>query len=411
MNGELISRLARQTLERCDQLAECTEEADRSLLTRTCLGDAMKKAHTLTADWMTQAGLAVRLDGAGNLCGRRSGQEKEIVVTGSHLDTIVQAGRYDGILGVLLGIALADYMRETGLESRWGYEVVAFADEEGVRFRQPYLGSIGYMEGLRPGLLELRDSEGISVKDALLNFGVREADIGRPAISATEIHSFFELHIEQGPVLEARGLSLGIVTAIVGQRWYSAHFAGQANHAGTTPMELRRDALTGAAEWILCVEDLARKTPDLVATVGQITVRPGVTNAVPGRADVTLDIRHPDDALLKNLAGQLEEKARNIASRRQLDFGLEERSFMPAAPCAADLMDRWEKSLQAMGLPPFRLLSGAGHDARVVALKRPVSMLFIHSPRGLSHHPEEAVREKDVALALEAAIRYFQSLS
>ncbi|MBE7437824.1 MAG: Zn-dependent hydrolase [Spirochaetales bacterium] len=410
MNQELISRLARQTLQRCDELATCTEDSDPSLLTRTCLGEAMKKAHSLTAGWMEEAGLTVRLDGAGNLCGRRAGQEKRIVVTGSHLDTIVHAGRYDGILGVLLGIALARLMEESRVKTRLGFEVVAFADEEGVRFKQPYLGSIGYMEGLRPGLLELTDGQGISLKEALLQFGVQPDEIGRPSIAAQDMHSFFELHIEQGPVLEARGLALGIVTAIVGQRWYTARFEGQANHAGTTPMELRRDALCGAAEWILSTEELARSTPDFVATVGRIEAQPGVTNAVPGRVELTLDIRHPDDTRLRDLAKHLEERARTIAGRRQLDFFLEERSSLPAAPCSSDLMDKWEDSLQAMGLPPFRLLSGAGHDARIVALKSPISMLFIHSPRGLSHHPEESVRENDVALCLQAAWRYFQSL-
>jgi allantoate deiminase len=293
----------------------------------------------------------------------------------------------------MLGIALVEILQEKSQGLPYGFEVVGFADEEGVRFRQPYLGSIGYIEGLRPGLLELKDQNGVSLESALEKFGVHMRQTPRPSIEPERLHSFFEMHIEQGPVLEAKDLSVGIVTAIVGQKWYSCSFEGQANHAGTTPMELRRDALAGAAELILYLEHMARTTTDCVATVG-----------------FTLDLRHPDDDRLTQIEAEVIAKAQSIASRRGLTFNAELRSAMPAAPCNEGLMRKMEQAFMKASRTPFRLLSGAGHDARVMALHAPMSMLFIRSPRGLSHHPEESVRLEDVAIALEVAYHYLLQL-
>ncbi|MEA2293660.1 MAG: allantoate deiminase [Solirubrobacteraceae bacterium] len=356
---------ARAVLERCDELARCSEEPGR--LTRRFGTPALAEARSLVAGWMEAAGLTPRVDAVGNLLGRRG--SGPVFLLGSHLDTVVDAGRYDGPLGVLCAIAVAERLPDRRLE------VAAFADEEGVRFGTAYLGSALLAGRFDPAWLDRTDAGGVALRSL----------VGDPASLAgpprDDLLGYAEVHIEQGPVLERLDRPVGVVTAIAGQTRARVTFTGRAAHAGTTPMDRRSDALVAAAGWVLEVHALARATPGLVATVGELRVEPGAGNVVPGRVVASLDVRHPED----------EVRAHAVA---QLLAGVE----------AEVLQDNDAIRCDDAGFPAAlpRLASGAGHDAVMLSAVCPVSMLFVRSPGGISHHPAEAVREADVAVALDA---------
>jgi allantoate deiminase len=323
---------AREIIRRCRRLAECTEEPGH--ITRPYGSPAMAEAQRLVREWMEEAGLAVRVDGVGNVRGVRGDAPRLMI--GSHIDSVPHAGAFDGVLGVMLGIALA----------RDGVEVVAFAEEE-----VSFLGSRS---------LELDGSAS----------------------------RYLEFHIEQGPVLESLGLPLGVVEGIVGQSRFELRFAGRAGHAGTTPMHLRQDAVVAAAEWICEVRRVACETTGLVATVGRIEAIPGAANVVAGEARATLDVRHADDAVRRAAVARLLPAGRAtwVQTMDQPAVALE------PGPVAC--------AVEAAGFPAHRMMSGAGHDAMIMAGKLPASMLFLRSPGGISHHPDENVLEEDVAAAL-----------
>jgi hydantoinase/carbamoylase family amidase len=372
---------ARRVLERADELAGFTAEPGR--ITRPVATPAMAGALARVREWMQEAGLVTRSDPLGNLAGRRGAGPP--LVIGSHVDSVADAGRYDGVLGVLVGI-------EVAAATDVPLEVVAFADEDGLRFRSAFLGSRGYLGRLTPADLALRDEAGVSVAEAL---GVAAP---WPGIAPPEIRAYYEVHIEQGPVLDAAGLPLGVVTAIAGQTGAAVAFAGRAGHAGTTPMDLRRDALAAAAELILAAERTARETPGLVATVGALRVPHGATNVIPGRVELTLDVRHAEDAVREAAVARL----RAGAGRPGVAAEWDEHSA-PATPCS--LVEPLRRAVAAVGAPVRELVSGAGHDAMVMAGVTDVGMLFVRCPGGISHHPDEAVREDDVALAIAATVR------
>jgi hydantoinase/carbamoylase family amidase len=372
---------ARRVLERADELAACTAEPGR--ITRPVATPAMADALARVREWMEAAGLETRSDPLGNLAGRRGGDPP--LVIGSHLDSVADAGRYDGVLGVLVGI-------EVAAATDTPIEVVAFADEDGLRFRSSFLGSRAYLGRLTAGDLALRDGEGISLADAL---GV---DAPWAGIAPPGIRAYYEVHIEQGPVLDAEGLPLGVVTAIAGQTSATVAFAGRAGHAGTTPMALRRDALAAAADFILSAERTARETPGLVATVGTIGVPHAATNVIPGRVELSLDVRHAEDAVRAGAVRRLRE----TAGRPGVKVEWRDRT-VAATPCS--LVAPLRRAVEAVGAPVRELVSGAGHDAMVMAGVTDVGMLFVRCPGGISHHPDEAVREEDVALAIDATVR------
>jgi allantoate deiminase len=369
---------AARVLERCAQLGEISEESGR--LTRRFGTDAMREANALVAGWMREAGLTVREDEVGNLIGRRG--EGQAFVLGSHLDTVPNAGRYDGPLGVLVALA--------AVERGWPrvpIEVVGFADEEGVRFGTAYLGSAAFAGRFDPGWLDLVDEDGIRLGDLVA---------GVPAGGPPPL-GYLEVHIEQGPVLERLGEPLGVVTAIAGQSHAEVTFAGEAGHAGTVPMGSRRDALAGAAEWVLAVE-----LEGPLATVGRLDVEPGARNVIPGKATMALDVRDADDGVRAAAVIALRARAAEIADRRRLDLVWEDTASIPAVDMDARLTAAFR------GFP--RLVSGAGHDAAMMATVAPAAMLFVRCRGGISHHPDESVEEADVAAALDALERFLRAL-
>jgi allantoate deiminase len=352
---------------------------------------------------MTAAELEVRIDAAGNLIGRRPGRtvDAPIFVVGSHVDTVPDAGMYDGALGVLLGIAAAQALG--GRQFTRALDVIAFSEEEGVRFGWPYLGSLAVCGRLTPALLAGKDADGVSVADAISAFGLELVKIFDAAYRPGKVAGYFETHIEQGPVLESLDRPLGVVTAIIGQSRCWLRFVGVAGHAGTQPMVLRRDALAAAAEFIGVVETVAKQTDGLRATVGQVSVAPGGVNVVPGEVRLSLDVRHADDSVRRRCVNDLLDRAAALADRRRLVLQTERVIDAAAVPMDPGMTERLAV---AVGPGVERLVSGAGHDAVIMATICPTAMLFIRSPGGISHHPDESVRREDVRAALKVMIEF-----
>jgi allantoate deiminase len=405
--------LAQETLRRCDLLATYSEEPGR--LTRTFLSTAMREVQDRVAGWMEGAGMTVRRDGVGNVIGRLGGgpDASGTFLLGSHLDTVPDAGKYDGILGVLLAIAAVEVLGRGGAGGLpCAVEVAGFAEEEGVRFGVPFLGSRAVAGAYDAALLARTDSGGITVAEAIRATGGDPAALlgAGPAYAPGELTGYLEVHIEQGPVLESLGQPLGAVSTIASQCRLRLTFEGRAGHAGTTPMRQRRDALAGAAALVVDVERYARAVPDLVATVGQVQVSPGAANVIPGRVGVSLDVRHPEDETRRRAAARQVRRAGELARRRCLALTVQEELDQPAVACDALLRRRLVEAAQALGYGAPPVVSGAGHDAMVMAALAPVAMLFLRSPGGVSHHPDEAVLADDVAAALEVVVAFLQHL-
>jgi allantoate deiminase len=362
-------------MERADELATFTEEPGR--ITRPLGTPALDGAMERVRAWMEEAGLATRRDALGNLVGRQEGGAGTLLL-GSHLDSVADAGRYDGVLGVLIAL-------ECVQELPLSLEIAAFADEEGLRYGTTYLGSRAYL-----GQLTEHDV-------ALVG-----AVPGR--LAPDDLRAYFEVHIEQGPVLEAAGVPLGVVTAIAGQSRFELVFEGVAGHAGTTPMELRRDALAAAAEFVLAVEKIARDEPGLVATVGRIGVPHGATNVIPGRVEATLDVRHADDAVRARAIQALRMIGEALRRRRGVRVG-----WTTTAENDATVLTLAEALAEILPDAPL-LPSGAGHDAVILAGATDAAMLFVRCAGGVSHHPDESVTEEDVAAAIEVSRQFVRKL-
>jgi allantoate deiminase len=384
-----FEQAARRVLARADELATYTEEPGQ--IARPLATRAMAGARARVREWMQAGGLETRVDAIGNLAGRRDGLGERLVI-GSHLDSVADAGRYDGVLGILVGLEVADQIDRQ-------LEVVAFADEDGLRFQSIYLGSRSFVGELTPRELALRDTNGVTLHQAIG---------GEPSLPLYDprTEAYFEVHIEQGPVLEAEGLALGVVTAIAGQSRFNLAFTGHAGHAGTTPMHLRRDAAAAAAEFVLATERIALDEPGLVATVGELNVPRGAVNVIPGRADVTLDIRHQDDAVREGAVARLRVETDEIAQRRAVPVTWSTISHQDATLCTPALVERVAEAVAAAGVKVRRLPSGAGHDTVTMARVTDTAMLFVRCAGGISHHPDESVSLDDVALAIEAATRF-----
>jgi allantoate deiminase len=392
-----------EAIRRCRDLAACTEEPGR--ITRTFLSAPVREAHRLLTRWMEGAGMSVRVDAAGNLRGLYPGTRPHcpVLYIGSHIDTVPDAGAFDGVLGVVLAIGLVEALERRALP--FAIEVVAFSEEEGVRFGVPFIGSRALAGAVDSKLLDHRDASGKTVADAIRDFGLDPRDL-REAKLLPNAFGYLEFHIEQGPILEQQNFPLGIVTSIAGQSRFEVSFEGQANHAGTTPTELRRDALAGAAEWIAAVESAAAHAPDLRATIGELEVRPGASNVIPGHVRATLDVRHADDAVRAQAVSSILSAGEGIARRRFLDFACRQRLDQPATPMDAQLTGMLERAVTRCEFPVFRMVSGAGHDAMIMARCCPAAMLFLRSPGGISHQPEETVLPQDVEAALAAGARF-----
>jgi allantoate deiminase len=384
---------AARTMARADELAACSERPGE--ITRRYGTPALVAARDLLEAWMLEAGMRTRVDRAGNLIGTTGSGDRPGIVIGSHFDTVVDAGRYDGPLGVLLGIGCAEEL--AGAEPAHDLTVVAFCDEEGARFPTAYFGSRAFLgEPLPDG--EMTDADGHTLASGIEIAGNAEAEPGSslPANAA----AYVEAHIEQGPVLEAAGHPLGIVTAITGGAKLAVTLTGTAGHAGTVPMGLRRDAFSAAAEIALAAERLARDDGEAVATVGQVAVSPGTANVIPGRAAISIDLRHQDDERRGRLLARVRDIVAEVAARRGVEADVavihDERSVV----CDPALGERMRAAARAIGLDPPSLPSGAGHDAVVLSDRVPVAMLFVRCAGGISHNPAESVTEADVAAGL-----------
>ncbi len=392
---------AAEVLARCHALARFTETPGH--IHRTFLSPPMEDCHHLVGLWMRQAGMSVAVDRAGNLRGyypaAQDGPATPRLILASHLDTVPNAGKYDGILGVVAAIALVDALH--GSRLHYGIEVIGFSDEEGVRYGLPFLGSRALAGTLGPPQLARRDANGVRMASALADYAAAHPAALDPALHP-QARGYLEFHIEQGPVLEAAGLPLGIVTAIAGQSRAVFTFRGHAGHAGTTPMSLRRDALAAAAEWLVAVEAQAAATPGLVATTGRIVVEPAAANVVPGLAACSLDVRHAGDDVRRHALAGFLAAADAIASRRQLKVECVTESDQAAVALDPALTALAETAIHNAGVPATRMVSGAGHDAMILAPRLPAAMIFLRSPGGVSHHPDESVLAEDVAAALRA---------
>jgi len=396
-----------EIIARCKAIAELSEQP--GVTTRTFLSPPMRDVHGILRAWMESLGMSVSMDSAGNLRGFYKGIHPSAprLLIGSHLDTVPCAGAFDGVLGVVLGIAVVECLN--GRRLPFAIEIAGFSEEEGVRFGVPFIGSRALVGSVDGALLEKKDARGVSVAQAIRDFGLDPSRMSE-AILKGPVLGYLEFHIEQGPVLDELGLPLGVVEAIVGQTQARVSFRGRANHAGTTPMHLRQDAVAAVAEWILGVEHEARTTPGLVATVGRVEAIPGASNVIAGEARASLDVRHAIDA--QRIAGvdRILSAARDITQRRELTFECSGRQEQRAVACDPDLVLRMEKAVERAGFPLQRMTSGAGHDAMILAQKVPVAMLFLRSPGGISHHPDESVLSRDVAAALQTGLHFLAQL-
>lgn len=400
-------------MQRADILGGVSEEPDR--LTRRFATPAMQSVNQIVAGWMREAGMQTRQDAIGNLIGRYRGSgEQQLNATlllGSHLDTVRDAGRYDGPLGVLVAIACVQRLHAANKRLPFDVEVLAFADEEGLRYSTAYIGSKAYAGSFDPAYLNLTDADGIPMSRAIKEFGGDPDEVVSGARPNSALLGYCEVHIEQGPVLEREGLPVGVVSAIAGQSRFRVAMRGEAGHAGTVPIEMRHDALAAAAEFVLAVESLARVTPGLVATVGQLDVEPGAGNVIPGRVTLSLDVRHQEDAQREEACGQLQASAYEIGKRRGVALACSPLQASPAVHCSPELSDKLARAVAAAGYPAYRLPSGAGHDGVVMSALCPIAMLFVRCGGGVSHNPAESVAAEDVAAAIEVMGRFLESVA
>jgi allantoate deiminase len=399
---------AEQVIARCRQLARFSEDAAGTR--RTFLSPPMRDVHREITAWLQALGATVRIDAAGNLRGFIAGEQSSSprLLIGSHLDTVPNAGAYDGVLGVMIAVALIAALG--GDKFPFGIEVVGFSEEEGVRFGEPFIGSRALVGRLDDRLLNRQDANGVSVRQAIKDFGLAPEKIPEAGLETNTL-AYLEFHIEQGPVLEAAGRPLGAVEAIAGQSRLTFTYLGRSNHAGTTPMHLRHDAVAAAAEWISAVEHLARGTPGLVATVGKVEAKPGATNVIAGEALLTLDVRHSSDKVRLRAVDDLIRKSEEIADRRGLKVHQGVLLDQPAVAMDPFLVSQIEDAIRQAGCEPHRMVSGAGHDAMILAEKIPAAMIFVRSPGGISHDPAESVAVEDVEYAIKCGVHLLHRLA
>jgi allantoate deiminase len=392
----------------CDLLATCSEEPAQ--LTRPFASAAMHRAHEFVGAWMSDAGMTVRRDNIGNLRGRYEAVASggPTLLLGSHLDSVRGAGKYDGPLGVAVAIAAVQRLNSSKKRLPFGIEVIGFADEEGLRFGSTYLGSRAVAGTFKPDDLGRTDGDGVIMADAIRAFGGDPLRIDDDRWRDGDLLGYCEVHIEQGPVLEGRGVPLGVVSAIAGQNRYAITLKGEAGHAGTVPVNQRRDALVAASELVLAVEAEARSQDGLMTTVGRLEVHPGAANVIPGEVELSLDVRHADDATRVDAARRILECAEDIATKRKIAVRAHLLSENSAVPCAPRLVELLSRAVEAAGHPMVQLPSGAGHDGVAMASLTDIGMLFVRCKGGVSHNPAEAVTADDVAVALDVVSRFLE---
>ena len=405
------TELAQTVMKRIEELGRVSEEPDR--LTRTFCSPAMRKANDLVGSWMRDAGMTVSEDNIGNLIGRYAGSHDraKTFMLGSHLDTVRGAGKFDGPLGVLIAIACVQHLHEEKARLPFAVEVVGFADEEGVRYQTTYLGSKVMAGTFNEKELKKLDARGVSMADAIRAFGGNPDKLPDSRRDPQQLLGYAEVHIEQGPVLERNYQPVGVVSAIAGQARIKVRFAGQSGHAGTTPMILRHDALAAAAQFIVGVETATRLYADLLATVGQIDARPGVSNVIPGEVILTLDVRHQADSIRSAACARLHETANHAGEARGVAVDWEVVHDAPSVPCSQELSAMLARAARQHLVGVTELVSGAGHDASIMGDITPAAMLFVRCKGGISHHPEESVTEQDAEVAIAVMSDFLRLLA
>jgi len=406
----LDQSLGQEIVRRIDALSAISETPDH--LTRIFLTPEHRAAADLLLSWMREAGMRAHLDAIGNVCGRYEGDRPGLpcLMLGSHYDTVRDAGKWDGPLGLITAISCVGAMHKRGQRLPFAIEVIGFADEEGVRFASTLLGSRAVAGTFDESVLGAKDRQGISMREALSQFGLDPGRIGAAARSRSELHGYVELHIEQGPVLECESLPVGVVTAISGATRLAASLTGMAGHAGTVPMLLRRDALAGAAECIVAIEAFCRTDEGgLVGTVGYIHAMPGATNVIPGQVSFTIDIRSASDAHRKLAVADIVRQIETIARRRKLLLQVDVTHDNRTVPCAPWLRRQVADAIAGEGYRVFELPSGAGHDGMAMIDVADVAMVFVRCRGGISHHPDEHTDTSDADAGARVLLRLIEN--
>ena len=395
-------------MQRCEALARHSELA--AGLTRVFLSPEARAASDKVLGWMREAGMQAKLDAIGNAAGRYEGERAGLpcLMLGSHLDTVRDAGKYDGMLGVITAIECVHALNAAGKRLPFAIEVIGFGDEEGVRFGTTLLGSRALAGTLDPKALQMKDATGKAMADALREFGLQPSRIPEVARKKGDVLAYAELHIEQGPVLEAEGLPVGVVTAINGFSRLRVTLHGAAGHAGTVPMGLRRDALAGAAECVLVVERIAKQHAELVGTVGRIEAKPGAINVIPGEVAFSVDVRAPQDALRNEAVAAIRSQIESICKNRKLKSEIESLQEFGVSACAPWLMEQMDRAVARQGFGVRRLPSGAGHDGMALRAITDICMLFVRCKGGISHSPLESITEEDAAAGATVLLDFIE---
>ena len=408
MSGGSKATRAAEIISRCRELAQISDVPGQT--TRMFLSRATHGAHALLLSWMMRAGLQTRTDDVGNLRGVRAGASPDAptLLLFSHIDTVPNAGAFDGPLGVLLALTAIEELGEIPLP--FAIELIAFSEEEGVRFGFPFASSLAATGQLTDEHLSKTDRDGVSLAQAIRDFGLTPETLAHTAALPAKVFAALEVHIEQGPVLEARNLPLAVVTAIAGQSRLRLTFTGKANHAGTTPMPMRQDALAAAAGWITQVERFALEHQQLVATVGKLEIEPNATNVIAGTVHAHLDVRHPSDESRHAAVGILLTRAQHAAECRGVQVTATTLHEQRSVAMDNALTEHLTAAAKLAGYDALQMYSGAGHDSMILAPHVPTTMLFVRSPGGLSHHPGESVKEADIRAALATVLQFIHTL-
>lgn len=407
MSGSYM--LADRIVRRIEELGAISESA--GALTRICFSPEHRRAADLILGWMRDAGMTARMDEIGNVVGRyeRRSPGLPCLMIGSHYDTVRDAGKWDGPLGVITAIECVADLARRGVRLPFAIEVVGFADEEGVRFSSTLLGSSAIAGTFDESLLDARGADGLTMREAMEAFGLDPDAIRRAARRRSDILAYVELHIEQGPVLEAKDLPVGVVTAISGASRFQIELEGRAGHAGTVPMSLRRDALAGAADCIIAIEKHCRGAAGLVGTVGQIAAEPGATNVIPGRVIFSAEVRAGEDQIREDAILRVTEEVKEIAARRNLRLKVAKTHERGTAQCALWLREQLAAAIEASGYPVLELPSGAGHDGMAMIDIADIGMIFVRCRDGVSHHPDEHTATADVEAGAQTLLRFIET--
>ena len=402
--GELL-------MQRIEQLAAISESEKG--LTRRFATPEHRRANDLVADWMKQAGMSVREDAIGNIIGRYEGAEEgaSAIMLGSHLDTVVMAGKYDGMLGVLSGLACAEHLSANKQRLPYAIEVIGFADEEGVRYQSTFLGSRAIAGEFDFTQLDRADKDGVTMRDALITFGKIPDELPDAIRQPEEIAAYLEVHIEQGPVLEKEDLAVGVVSAIAGATRMAVIITGEAGHAGTVPMTLRRDALAAAAECISGIERLCTGAVDLVGTVGAIKAEPGAGNVIPGHVEFSIDIRSASDTQRIAAVEAVVAHMQSVCEQRKIGIHIDTLHNEPSEECDSALIGHISAAIEMCQPRVLTLSSGAGHDVMVMAHMTPSALIFVRCAGGISHNPAESITMEDATLGAEVLMQTVLNIS